>query len=74
MGAICPKPKKDDNWSEDSKNLLEEIARNLCEDDEQCKDDVKGDNEFEKMLNSIFEQKKKSDTKDPENPKKLRFN
>ena len=39
-----------------------------------CKDDVKGDNEFEKMLNSIFEQKKKSDTKDPENPKKLRFN
>jgi hypothetical protein len=36
MGALCPKPKKDDNWSEDSKNLLEEIARNLCEDDEQC--------------------------------------
>lgn len=78
MGAICPKPKKDDNAEEDYKEFLNKFVNEVCKDNEQyeqCESDVKGKNEFEKMLNSVLEKKKKSeDPKDPENPKKLRFN
>lgn len=79
MGALCPKPKKDDNWSDASEEFLEDFANVVCDDSEQyeqCKREVKGKNEFDKMVNSILEQKKKSekDPEDPKDPKKLRFN
>ena len=76
MGALCPKPKKDDNAEKDYKEFLEDFANEVCDGSdgiEQCKRKVKGKNEFEKMLNSVLEQKKKSG-KYPEDPKKLRFN
>lgn len=70
MGAICPKPKKDDNWSEDSEEFLEDFVNEVCGDDEQCKDDVITEDGLI-TAEKVLKEKKKSD---PEDPKKLRFN
>lgn len=72
MGAICPKPKKDDNWLKDSEKFLEDFVRNLCDDNEQCKDDVITEDGLI-TAEKVLEEKKKSE-KYPEDPKKLRFN
>ena len=78
MGALCPKPKKDDNAEEDYKKFLEDFANVVCDGSdgiEQCKRKVIGKDTFDEMLNSVLEEKKKSeDPKEPEDPKKLRFN
>lgn len=78
MGALCPKPKKEDNTEEDYKKFLEDFANEVCDGIdgiEQCKRNVIGKDKFNEMLNSVLKQKKKSeDPKEPEDPKKLRFN
>ena len=78
MGAICPKPKKDDNAEEDYKEFLNKITTEICKDNEQCKRKVIGDDALT-IAERVLEEKKKSeknpeDPENPEDPKKLRFN
>ena len=74
MGALCPKPKKDDNWSEKSNEFLEDFVNEVCKGSEQCKNNVILEDGLS-IAEKVLEEKKKSeDPKEPEDPKKLRFN